>query len=207
MDTVQAAALSTEASSRIAPRIRETSRLAIRLACSPDTSKLVPASSMHDCHGVHSRPVVSFAGNTRVRMAVNKESRRASDSKAQALIYVRFVCARVLAAIEAGIELRGIESNCRADAFRSGTAAGGPVEPLVTALADEIDPQAAACHRDGKPADACQYPRCVDVKSAERIGLASTTRDTRAPRLKPTPSVGIKEDRLLRSASVVTPRQ
>ena len=84
---------------------------------------------------------------------------------------------------------------------------GEPVEPLVTALADEIDPQAAACHRDGKPADACQYPRCVDVKSAERIGLASTTRDTRAPRLKPAPSVGIKEDRLLRSASVVTPRQ
>lgn len=90
----------------------------------------------HQCNFVFVRPLPWSSGidhrfepssrlNTRVRMAVNKESRRASDSKAQALIYVRFVCARVLAAIEAGIELRGIESNCRADAFRSGTAAGG----------------------------------------------------------------------------------
>jgi len=47
--------------------------------------------------------------NTRVRVPVDDERRRALDSKAQAILDVLFDCARVLAAIEAGFELRGIE--------------------------------------------------------------------------------------------------
>jgi hypothetical protein len=77
------------------------------------------------------------------------------------------------------------------------------LEPLVTSLADEFDPDAAIRHRGGKRSDARKYAQgAYTLNSRKKSVLESITHGTRASRLNPAFRMAIRAARLLWSASV-----